>query len=229
MISVTDFGPVWSLQFVSKPSISNSGTYYYTGGQIGPDITPASSYYTITGNKNTATGSYTYRVSLKNKTATAWSDGSTADITGTYSITGYKVKFETGNMNYHNASATFYINNSAATIGSEYELLPTDNVRVVFSWGESLDWDLFVIKDTVISYNDQHAFDTGIQHDMNAWGYRSGWSHARGNGYSYEFTVSGNETITINKSGTVQAYITTSTYEMSGTTMPWIKCYAKYK
>ncbi len=95
---VTDLSSVWSLRFISKPSISNSVTYIYTGGQVGPDITPASSDYTISGNKNTAASgsAYTFRVALNDKTACRWSDGTTDDITGTYYIKHNYASFTSG-------------------------------------------------------------------------------------------------------------------------------------
>ncbi len=82
----TGFGPVWSLQFVAKPTITNAVVYSYTGGYVGPDIAPASSFHTITGNKNVSVSgsAYSYRVLFVDKTAYRWSDGTTDAITGTY-------------------------------------------------------------------------------------------------------------------------------------------------
>ncbi len=84
----TDLNSIWSLIYVTPPTISNSGTYYYTGGNRGPTFTDrgGSSYYTITNKSNKNVGTYTYRVALNNKTTCAWSTGGTADITGSYTI-----------------------------------------------------------------------------------------------------------------------------------------------
>ncbi len=84
----TDFGPVVSLTYVTPPTISNSVTYYYTGGSRGPTITDrgGSSYYTVTDASKVNVGTYTFRVALKNKSTSAWSTGGTADITGTYYV-----------------------------------------------------------------------------------------------------------------------------------------------
>ncbi len=101
----TNYGPIWSLVYVTPPTISNAGTYVYTGGYVGPDIT-SSSYYTVTGNKNVSGGSYAYTVTLNDKTAYRWTTGGTADITGTYNI-AYAVNIVFSNSNPASAYTAF--------------------------------------------------------------------------------------------------------------------------
>lgn len=69
---------------VAKPKVS--GSYTYTGGKQTVKITK-SDFYTLSGTTSaTGVGTYTVTASLNDRVNTAWSDGSTADVTLTWSI-----------------------------------------------------------------------------------------------------------------------------------------------
>ncbi len=138
----TDLNQIWSLQYITKPAITNAGTYTYTGGNVGPTIAN-SSFYTVTGNKKSAVSSsaYTFRVSLNDKTAYRWSDGSTADITGTYYI---KYATHVLTVKYRESDMSFY-----SDITYVNELGETKSYRA--SDGET-ERTLYVKQGSAVSY-----------------------------------------------------------------------------
>ncbi len=157
----TDLNSIWSLQYVAKPAITNSGIYTYTGGSIGPTIA-SSSYYTVTGNKNTTVSktAYTYRVALNNKTTYKWTDGTTDDLTGTYYIkyATYTLNVATtGNPGVGHVEVTYMneYNESKTYVSSS---LTTTALHV--KQGSTVSYKVFVTEN---SYNGDPAYDyTGM-------------------------------------------------------------------
>lgn len=70
---------------IEKPT-ENNGTFVYTGEAQTYNIKINDNAYTITGNVQTSVGTYTVTVSLKDKNATTWEDGTTDDLTFTFEI-----------------------------------------------------------------------------------------------------------------------------------------------
>lgn len=69
---------------VTKP-VANTQDFYYTGSELTYTLTE-SPWYTITGNKQTAVGDHTVTVSLLDFEGISWEDGSTDDVTLTFTI-----------------------------------------------------------------------------------------------------------------------------------------------
>ncbi len=157
----TDLNQIMSLTFVSVPSVTNSGTYYTTGSSVGPNIA-TSTYYTVTGNKQTTASSsaYTYRIALKNKSTTAWSNGSTNDITGTYYVKYYT---DTVSLNVKNGVATGTRGSSTATITVQYTdengntVSSTSTGTIYPKRGSTVSYyvDVFTDKQVVLSQRDE--------------------------------------------------------------------------
>lgn len=74
-------------KIVTAPT-EGSGTYTYNASQQTYAFGSAGDEadYTVTGNKQKDAGTYTVTVSLKDKTNTAWADGTTDDLTFTFTI-----------------------------------------------------------------------------------------------------------------------------------------------
>ncbi len=116
-----------------------TGTYTYTGEEQTFEVgnTSGNAYYTITGTqKGTNVGDYTAGVVLNDKTETQWADGTTDDITLTWSITAntaaLNVAVSDETLVYDNgnekkpATVTVTSNGTPLTEGTDYELAYTN-------------------------------------------------------------------------------------------------------
>lgn len=91
LYSVIIEGVVYYTYKTKKPIVMpviSGDTFTYNGEAQGPTLTnlDGERYYTITGATATAAGTYTLTVSLDNPDRTEWSDGTTADLTFSYTI-----------------------------------------------------------------------------------------------------------------------------------------------
>lgn len=104
---------------LAKPTL-NANSFEWTGGSIAPTINGFnSSTMTKTGTESaTDINSYSITVSLKDKTNTAWADGTTADVVLTWSITKRtltKPTLATSSYDYNGSAKTVTINNFNST------------------------------------------------------------------------------------------------------------------
>ena len=135
---------------VSIPA-ADTTAFAYTGAAQTYNI-PANSAYTVSNNVQTAVGTYTVTVALKDKTNTSWSDSTTADKTYTFTIakgsvaepaadeTAFKY---TGSAQTYSvaANANYTVSNNVQTAAGTYPVIVSLNEPANYKWASSGDSD----------------------------------------------------------------------------------------
>ena len=119
---------------------SDTNTYTYTGSEQTYNIA-ANDAYTVSGNKQTAAGSYTVTVALKDKTQTQWSDGTTNNRTYSFKINkrNPSLTAPTAKDITYSGADQVLLNAGSVTGGTlQYALGSNDTVAPQSDWGTTV-------------------------------------------------------------------------------------------